>query len=166
MSPRLACGGAPLLLLCLAALGCGPLVLTPVPQPISCHCPGHTTVFRGQFERTASGTRVTGNLDLAVEYTPEKLRVSLFDGATERALCSVTTDLHGVWQNGPVCPDPLEPAGTNTLTLVRGSLTVRDNSAELVFDAVLQVAGGSQAVTGHFVGTSVSVSAPAGGASI
>lgn len=150
------------MLLSLAALGCGPLVLTPVPQPISCHCPGNTTVFRGQFERTLSGTHVTRNLDLAVEYTPEKLRVSLFDSATERALCSVSTDLHGVWQNGPVCPDPIEPAGANTMTLVRGALSVRENSAELVFDAVLQASGASAPMTGHFVGTSVSASVPSG----
>ena len=153
---------APLVLLVLAALGCGPIVLQPVPQPISCHCPGTTTVFRGQFERTAGKTSVTRDLDLAVEHTPEKLRISLFDGATERALCSVSTDLHGVWQNGPVCPDPIEPAGGSTLTLGRGSLSERENGAELVFDAVLQLPGSAQAVRGHFSGKLVSTSAPPG----
>jgi hypothetical protein len=154
--------GAPLVLVSLVAAGCGPILLTPVPQPIPCHCPGTTTVFRGELQRTAHGTSVTRNLDLAVERSREKLRVSLFDGATERALCSVTTDPQGAWQNGPACPDPLDPAGTNSMTLVRGSLSVRENTAELVFDAVLQVSGTPEPVTGHFIGKLVTASIPSG----
>lgn len=147
-------------LVALAACGCGPIQLQPVPQPISCHCPAMTTLFRGELERTANGTSVKHELDLVMERTPEELTVLLVDAKTERALCSVVTDLHGVWQTRQRCSDPMNPASTNTLTLVRGTLTVHENVAELVFDAVLESAAASQAVKGRFVGKSVSV--PAG----